>query len=117
MTWSETHRRWQAMRTIEDQVSATSTPELPWNDELALLFGDRTGLVAALRYRWQLSLDAQLDTHLPEPVLEEVRRRLELRSRAVRRLLDTAPRAEEGVARVDQATELPQIHQVPHVVA
>ena len=100
MTWSETHRRWQAMRAIEEQLTTASEPELPWNDELALLFGDRAGLVAALRYRWQLSVDTQLDTHLPEHVLEENRRRLELRARGVLRLLDTAPPTGEGVERV-----------------
>lgn len=100
MTWSETHRRWQAMRTIEEQLAGTTTAALPWNAELAELFGDRAGLVAALRYRWQLSLDTQLDTHLPERVLEENRRRLELRARGILRLLDTTPPAEEGVARV-----------------
>ena len=100
MTWSETHRRWQAMRTIEESLAAHPAAELPWNDELALIFGDRAGLVAALRYRWQLSLDTQLDTHLPEHVLEENRRRLELRARGVLRLLDTTPPAGEGVERV-----------------
>jgi hypothetical protein len=100
MTWDETHRRWQALRTIEEQLSKTDARELPWTEEYAEIFGDRAGLVAALRYRWQLAVDAQLDTHLPEQVLEEQRRRLELRSRGVRRLLDTQARGEEGAQRV-----------------
>jgi hypothetical protein len=86
MTWSETHRRWQAMREVEDRL-ATGAAELPWNEEYAEIFGDRAGLLAALRYRWQLSRDTQLDSHLPEHVLDEQRRRLDHRARGVRRLL------------------------------
>lgn len=100
MTWAETHRRWQALRTIEEQLSRTGTPELPWTEEYAEIFGDREGLVAALRYRWQLAVNAQLDTHLPEHVLEEQRRRLELRTRGVRRVLDLQAEGGEGVERV-----------------
>lgn len=95
MTWSETHRRWQALRAIEEQLASSATAELPWNDEYALLFGDRAGLLAALRYRWQLTVNAQLDTHLPERELEEQRRKLARRSRGVRRVLEA-----EGAPRV-----------------
>lgn len=86
MTWNETHRRWRALREIEENL-ADGRSELAWTEEYAELFGDRAGLVAALRYRWQLSRDAQLDTHLPEHVLEEQRRRLDHRARGVLRLL------------------------------
>jgi hypothetical protein len=89
MTWNETHRRWQALRSIEDDLAA-GAPEPPWNEEYAELFGDRDGLLAALQYRWRLSRDAQLDTHLPEHVLEEQRRRLDHRARGVLRLLADA---------------------------
>ena len=100
MTWDETHRRWQALRTIEEQLASADAIELPWNEEYAALFGDRAGLLAALRYRWQLAVNTQLDTHLPEHVLEEQRRRLELRARGVRRLLDMHAGGEEGAERV-----------------
>lgn len=88
MTWSETHQRWQALRAIEEQLARTERPYLPWNDELAGLFGDRAGLVAALRYRLRLAASTQLDTHLPEHVLEEQRRLLGDRARGVLRVLD-----------------------------
>lgn len=88
MTWNETHRRWQALRAIEEQLAASESAELPWNEEYALVFGDRAGLVAALRYRWQLTVTAQLDTHLPERELDEHRRRLARRARGVLRVLD-----------------------------
>lgn len=87
MTWSETHRRWQALRTIEEHLASSETAELPWHDDYAELFGDRSGLLTALRYRWQLTMDAQLDTHLSEAALEEQRRLLARRARGVRRIL------------------------------
>ncbi|MCR1785237.1 hypothetical protein KVF89_22045 [Nocardioides carbamazepini] len=91
MTWTETHRRWQALRAVEQELWAADRPELPWTDELADIFGDRDGLRAALRYRWRLAVSTQLDTHLPERVLEEQRRRLADRGRGVLRVLDEAP--------------------------
>ena len=97
MTWTETHRRWQALRAVEEQLWAAETPALPWNDELAAIFGDRDGLRAALRYRWRLAVSTQLDTHLPERVLEEQRRRLAERARGVLRVLDDEPLDKGGL--------------------
>lgn len=104
MTWTETHRRWQVLRAVEElldqQLAAGEAPALPWREEYAPLFGDRAGLVAALRYRWELAASTQLDHQLPEQVVAEQRRRLLLRSRGVLRLLDSAPPAGEAVPRV-----------------
>lgn len=86
MTWSETHRRWQALQEIETLANAGAT-ELPWNTEYAEIFGDRDGLAAALTYRWNLTRDAQLDLHVPEPVLEEQYHRLRERNAGVLRVL------------------------------
>lgn len=86
MSWTETHRRWQALAEIEALASA-GCEELPWNSEYAEIFGDRDTLAAALRYRLRLTRDAQLDTHLPEHVLEEQRLRLVERNAGVLRLL------------------------------
>ncbi|MGO4257206.1 hypothetical protein [Marmoricola sp. RAF53] len=91
MTWSETHRRWRAMQEIETLVNASASGELPWNDEYAALFGDRDGLLAALRYRWELSVSAQLDTHLSEDALADQRRRLLERNSGVLRLIRRTP--------------------------
>lgn len=88
MTWTETHRRWQAMAEIEALVNASSTLELPWNDDYAAIFGDRDSLVAALRYRWNLARDAQMDLNVPEHVLEEQSRRIDARHANVLRVLD-----------------------------
>ncbi|WP_182378529.1 hypothetical protein [Nocardioides sp. WS12] len=94
MTWTETHRRWQALRSIEEQLATATNPELPWNDELALIFGDRAGLVAALRYRLRLTVNTQMDTHLPEHVLEEQRFLLVARTRGLLRVLEAEAHAE-----------------------
>jgi len=96
MTWTETNRRWQALRVVEEQLRTSAHPVLPWDDELALIFGDRAGLVAALRYRWRLTMSTQLDTHLPEHVLEQNRRDLTARFRALREALDNAADDELG---------------------
>ncbi|MCZ4500084.1 MAG: hypothetical protein JWQ74_2639 [Marmoricola sp.] len=86
MSWTQTHRRWQALQEIEVLANAGAT-ELPWNDEYADIFGDREGLAAALHYRWQLSRTAQLDSHLDQDVLAEQERRLTERNLGVLRLL------------------------------
>lgn len=102
MTWNETHRRWQALRTIEEQLATAGRPELPWSEDLAEIFGDRAGLVAALRYRLRLAVDTQMDTHLPEAVLEEQRAQLTARARGVLRLL--AAEADAGPMHDDETT-------------
>ena len=88
MGWTDTHRRWQALQDIEARANAGALDTLPWNPEYAEIFGDRDGLAAALRYRWEQTRRAQLDTHLPERVLEEQWRRLRARNAGVLRLLE-----------------------------
>ena len=87
MSWTDTHRRWRAMREIEELLAAEPDRELPWREEYAELFGDRAGLLAALRYRWNLAQSTQLDPDLPDEVREEQQRRLVRRSRGVLRVL------------------------------
>lgn len=71
MTWNETHRRTQVLREIEALIASTSLPAEPpaplaWHTSYDALFGDRDGLVAWLRYRWQLRLaDPELDATHP----------------------------------------------------
>jgi len=86
MSWNDTHRRWQALREIEALANA-GCEHLPWNSEYADIFGDPDTLADALRYRWRLNRDAQLDTHLSESVLEEQRARIDQRHASVLRLL------------------------------
>ena len=88
MSWTETHRRWQALQEIEALATASAIDELPWNEEYADIFGDRDTLAAALLHRVRQTRRAQLDTHLPEPVLEEQWLRLRARQAGVLRLLE-----------------------------
>jgi hypothetical protein len=88
MGWTETHRRWQALQEIEARANQAALDDLPWNAEYAEIFGDRDGLAAALRYRWEQTRRAQLDSHLPEAVLEEQWCRLHTRQAGVLRLLE-----------------------------
>ena len=71
MTWHETRARWRILREIAAASDHDPTGALPWNDEYAEVFGDRESLVAALRYRWTVAQQAQLDVFLIEPVLGE----------------------------------------------
>ena len=87
MSWQETHRRWTALREIAETAERRRDGALPWSDEYAEIFGDREQLVAALRYRWQLNLTAQLDDHLPEKALDATRRRLFADNAGVLRIL------------------------------
>ncbi len=96
MTWSETKRRWTMMREIEDLFVADPTADLPWSEEHAALFGDRDHLVTALRYRWQLTRDAQLDSYAPESAWDEQHARVEQRTRTLLRILDRAAARAQG---------------------
>jgi hypothetical protein len=100
MTWSETKRRWRVMREIEDLFLADPVAQLPWQEGYVELFGDRAGLATALRYRWQLIRDAQLDTGAPEAAWDEQLARLDLRTRMLIRRVDDGAGREQGRDRV-----------------
>lgn len=87
MSWEITHRRWAVLREIAVAAEFSPDDELPWRSEYAELFGDRAGLLAALRYRSELSVQAQLDPDLPMSAYEERVRHLRTRDRGVRRIL------------------------------
>lgn len=88
MTWSETHARYRIIREVVAAADADPTGALPWREEYAEHFGDRDGLLAALRIRWERTCQAQLDSHLPEAALDERRRELRRRNVGVLRILE-----------------------------
>jgi len=96
MTWSETKQRWRLMREIEGLLVADPMADLPWTEEHAELFGDRDHLVTALRYRWQLTRDAQLDTYSSEPAWDEQHGRVERRTRELLSILDRLAARDQG---------------------
>ena len=100
MTWHETRARWRILREIATASDHDPTGALPWNDEYAEVFGDRDSLVAALRYRWTVAQQAQLDMFLTEPVLEERLDDLRRRNAGVLRILDRydAEKSREALA-------------------
>lgn len=61
MTWSETHRRLDALRAIEAELNRKRDGQLPWRPEYAEIFGGRRTLLLQLRYRWRLLVEAQAE--------------------------------------------------------
>jgi hypothetical protein len=88
MTWTETHERHRIIREVVATAAADPTGTLPWRDEYAAHYGDRDGLLFALRHRWERTCEAQLDTHLPEQVLDERYRELHRSNAGVLRILE-----------------------------
>ncbi|WP_158895941.1 hypothetical protein [Amycolatopsis anabasis] len=66
MTWSQTHRRLDALRAIESELDRTGDGRLPWNPEYAAIFGDPYRLLLELRYRWHLLVEAQVEEPFDE---------------------------------------------------
>ncbi len=61
MSWSETHRRLAALRAVEAELNTRGDGRLPWNEDYADIFGGEQGLLLALRYRWALMVEAQVE--------------------------------------------------------
>jgi hypothetical protein len=88
MTWTETHERFRIIREVVAAAEADPTGTLLWRDEFAELFGNREGLINALRSRWQHTCEAQLDSDMSEAELQEAHRKLLRTHAAVLRVLD-----------------------------
>ena len=88
MTWTETHERYRIIREVVRAAEADSTGTLLWREEYAEHFGDRDGLVNALRTRWQHTCEAQLDSNMSEAELQTAHRQLLNTHAAVLRVLD-----------------------------
>ncbi|MGW4351262.1 hypothetical protein ACWELJ_04150 [Nocardia sp. NPDC004582] len=46
---------------MAEEIERHGDGQLPWRPEYAGVFGDPDGLIAALRYRWNLTMQAQAD--------------------------------------------------------
>jgi hypothetical protein len=88
MTWTETHERYRIIREVVKAAEADQTGTLPWREEYADYFGDRDGLVNALRTRWQHTCEAQLDSEMSEAEVRAEHRKLLQAHAAVLRVLD-----------------------------
>lgn len=97
MTWEQTHRRLDALRETETALM-TSPDRVPWRPGYEELFGTPEGLAEALRYRWRLRLQAQIDPELDNDVLDETVARLRREMPPlVADLLPAAPPAAEAL--------------------
>lgn len=97
MTWAETNRRMDALREVETALTA-DPDRVPWRPGYEELFGTPDGLVQALRYRWRLRLQAQLDPELDEDVLDATVARL--RREMPRLVADLLPEAPSTVGEI-----------------
>lgn len=100
MNWTQTHRRMDALSEAEAALKAIPD-QVPWRPEYEELFGTPEGLVEALRYRWRLRLQAQLDPGLGAAALAEsaARLRQEMPSLIAKDLLPGEPPAAGSRAR------------------
>lgn len=58
MSWQRTNQWWSTLREVATEVERARDGRLPWHPRYAEVFGDRDGLLAALRYRWRLMVQA-----------------------------------------------------------
>lgn len=93
MSWASTHRWWEAVREAAAEIEDRADGVLPWRPEYVEVFGDPDGLIAALHYRWNLTMQAQADD-LPSADGEARVRALINANREVLRLLQAV---EHGV--------------------
>lgn len=89
--WDTHHARTSALRDVTTRLDAGE--DLPWDDSLAAIFGDRAGLLVALYDFWNRRLLARLDLALelhdiPSASVAEAWSAVNTELRGVRRILD-----------------------------
>lgn len=98
MTWNETHERTRIIREAIAAAAADMTGAVPWREEWAAYFDGPSGLVAALRSRWERMCAAQLDPRASHDDVEETYQRLRRSEAAVVKILDAA--RDQAIGRV-----------------
>ena len=93
MTWNETHERIRIIREVEAAAAADMSGALPWREEWSASFDGPTGLIAALRSRWQHMCEAQLDLQAGEDQFHDTYGRLRRTQAAVLAILQCADAA------------------------
>ncbi|GGU21632.1 hypothetical protein [Nocardioides albus] len=64
MTWTQTHERFRLLNEAETELRTGFARRLPWSTEYAEAFGTPERLAQALRHRWRIRFQAQLDPAL-----------------------------------------------------
>ncbi|MEI7056258.1 hypothetical protein WBG06_10615 [Nocardioides sp. CCNWLW239] len=66
MTWTQTHERYRLLNQAEAELRTGIAPRLPWSAEYVEAFGTPERLAQALRHRWRIRFQAQLDPALSQ---------------------------------------------------
>lgn len=62
MSWTETHRYYQALRVVEAELDRSADGLPAWRPEYCPVFGSPAGLRLALSRRWLMLVEVQVDT-------------------------------------------------------
>jgi hypothetical protein len=88
MTWHETHQRTRIIREVEAVAAIDLSGRLAWRESWAAYFGDRDGLLTALRSRWDRMCIAQLEELTSPERVRETERHLRRSNAGVLRILE-----------------------------
>ena len=88
MTWHETHQRTRIIREVEAAAAVDMSGRLPWRESWADYYGDRQGLLTALRARWDRMCIAQLDELTSPELVRDTERHLRRSNAGVLRILE-----------------------------
>jgi hypothetical protein len=88
MTWHETHERTRILREVEALAAVDMSGRLAWRESWSAHFGDREGLLTALRSRWDRMCIARLDELTSPEQVRETEQRLRRSNAGVLRILE-----------------------------
>ena len=88
MTWHESLERTRIIREVEAAAAVDMSGRLPWRESWTSYFGDRSGLLGALRARWDRMCIAQLDELTTPQHVRDTERRLRRSNAGVLRILE-----------------------------
>jgi hypothetical protein len=92
--WQSYHRRSAALRDVVAHLDTSGATEPEWSDDLAVVFGDRGGLLVALHDVWSRRLAARIELaldvgeDLPAECVESAWFEVAAELAGVRRVLD-----------------------------
>ena len=89
MTWHETHERTRIIREVEAVAAVDMSGRLPWRESWSASFGDRHGLLTALRSRWDRMCIAQLDELTSPELVRATEQHLRRSNAGVLRILES----------------------------
>ena len=112
MTWDETRRRQAVLREVERVADADPTGRLPWDSETAETYGEPARLLLALRHRWDVMVQCQLDPELGADVVARNGDRLRTDHPGLVRILRRYPSDRSGTENPLSLESIPEVHLV-----